>query len=74
MCQQFFQIRFSHHLSCQAFHHADLALEAADVQARAEAYLLRAGVLKDMGQLDQAEEVCLEHNMHLFIMYLWVQS
>ena len=41
----------------QAFHHSTLALEGADGQQRAEASLILAGVLKDLGQFDKAEEV-----------------
>ena len=42
----------------QAYEHATLALEATDAKSRAEAYLVRADILKDMEQLVQAEEVC----------------
>ena len=41
----------------QAYEHATLALEATDAKSRAEAYLVRADILKDMEQLVQAEEV-----------------
>ena len=41
----------------QAVHHSKLALEAGDVQGRAEASLILAGVLKDLDQLDNAEDV-----------------
>ena len=44
-------------LLCQAYQHSTLAVEAADVQTRAEANFILAGVLKDMGQFDKAEEV-----------------
>ena len=42
----------------QAYEHATLALETTDTKSKAEAHLTRAGVLKDMEQLVQAEEVC----------------
>ena len=41
----------------QAVRHSKLALEAEDVQSRAEASLILASVLKDLGQLDKAEDV-----------------
>ena len=42
---------------CQAIHHSTLALEAGDDRTRAESSLILASGLKDLGQLDEAEDV-----------------
>lgn len=44
-------------LTPQAYDHATLAVETTDAKSKAEAFHIRAGILKDMGQLDKAEEV-----------------
>ena len=41
----------------QAHSHATSALESNDIKSKAEAYYIRAGILKDMDELDRAEEV-----------------
>lgn len=41
----------------QAYKHSKLALEATESHSKAEAHQIHAGILKDMGQLDEAEKV-----------------
>ena len=41
----------------QALKHSSLATKATDTHSRAEAHHVHAGILKDMGQLEDAEKV-----------------